>query len=62
MALALPLIAMPAGEEMPAPENGDPGSGVPELSNALTLLLPLLTTQMYPAGSTAMPVGLLNPF
>jgi hypothetical protein len=44
--LAFPLIAMPAGEAMPAPENGDPLSTVPALLNALTVLFPLFTTQM----------------
>src|ERR1039458_9711934 len=61
LALALPLMAMPAGAEMPAPKNGEPLSGEFELLNALTVLLPLLTTQMYPAGSTAMPVGASKP-
>jgi hypothetical protein len=63
LAFALPLIAMPVGDAMPAPVNGEPVSVPPVLVNALTLLapLPLFATQITPLGSIAIPVGRLSP-
>ncbi len=60
-AFALPLIAMLAGDAMPAPVKGDPVRVPPVLVKALTLLAPLLTAQMTPLGSIAIPVGRLSP-
>jgi hypothetical protein len=53
LAFALPLIAMPTGDAMPAPVKGDPVSIPPVLANALMLLapLPLFTTQITPLES-----------
>ena len=50
---------MLTGELVPAPEKGEPVSTLPVLVNALTVLEPLLATQIFPEPSIAMLTGVL---